>query len=64
MTRLEYDLEAIGFPFEGVLSSQIKTRLNKTGWISYGIENTSEVRYGVVVYLSDILNFRYVQWFS
>ena len=61
MTRLKDDLEAIGFPFEGALSSRIKTRLNKTGWIIYGIENASGVIYGVVVYLSDSLNFRYGQ---
>ena len=62
--RLRDDLFALNSLLEGEIPKRVKSRLSKSGWVSYGIGDASGNGYGAAVHLKDRLSYRYGQWAS
>ena len=62
--RLQSDLKALEFLIEGTEPIRIPCRLQKAGWVCYGIGDASGDGSGATIHVGTHLRFRYGQWFS
>ena len=61
-SRLKEDLEALAFPLNGSIAKRVPVRLVSTGFVHYGMGDTSGNGYGAAIHVKGKLHFRYGDW--
>ena len=64
VSRFKNACEALNYLFEGKLPIRVTVWLNKTGWVSYSIGDTSSVGHETTVHIGNSLHFQYGLWAS